>query len=163
MANKAQVQSRSWCFTINNPTQLLVMDDEVQYLLYQKEIGEKGTPHFQCYMFLRRKKGARTVKELLRRMSGGKKPHFEACKGSHQANVDYCSKEDTRIEGPWEHGSPPEQGKRTDLLSLKSDLDSGMVISDVAERNFSAFIRYHGGIYKYRQLRTEKRTWKTKV
>lgn len=142
---------------------MLVMDDEVQYLLYQKEVGKKGTPHFQGYIFLRRKKGFSTVEAILKRMRAGK-AHIETCRGSHEENVAYCSKEDGRLDGPFEAGTPPQPGKRNDLVSLKSDLDSGMALSDVAERNFSAFIRYHGGISKYRFVTAPKRgKKKTKV
>lgn len=45
--------------------------------------------------------------------------HCEPCKGDFKANMKYCTKEDTRVSGPWYIGNPPRgQGHRTDLDAL---------------------------------------------
>ena len=44
--------SKRWMFTINNPDesieqQLENLKEQSDYLIYQKEVGEEGTPHYQ--------------------------------------------------------------------------------------------------------------------
>lgn len=46
--------AKNWCFTINNPTdfekeclKVLHLDASVQYIIWQVEEGEEGTPHVQ--------------------------------------------------------------------------------------------------------------------
>ena len=36
--------------------------------------------------------------------------HWEKRKGTHVQAKAYCSKEETRVEGPWERGEEPQQG-----------------------------------------------------
>ena len=53
MAAKTE-QSKRWCFTINNPTdddKFWENDEQrehLEYLIVQQEVGEEGTPHYQC-------------------------------------------------------------------------------------------------------------------
>lgn len=44
----------NWCFTINNPEGLLDFDTlpPHKYCVYQEEIGENGTLHFQGYVII---------------------------------------------------------------------------------------------------------------
>lgn len=94
MANN--LQSRKWCFTLNNYT-----DDEYRILLewcatkihyiIGKEIGENGTPHLQG--FVESKGGIRfdTLKNLNDRV------HWEKAKGNKKQNFIYCSKENNFV------------------------------------------------------------------
>ena len=44
------------------------------------------------------------------------KAHFEVARGSPESNRAYCTKSDTRVDGPWEFGALPfGQGHRVDL------------------------------------------------
>lgn len=72
---------------------------------------------------------------------------------SQQGSLDYTCKEETRVEGPWEIGTPPSQGKRTDWIALKQDLDKGVSLVEVSQQHFPLFIRYSTGIQKYHLLR----------
>ncbi|RIA98451.1 hypothetical protein C1645_812710, partial [Glomus cerebriforme] len=50
----------------------------------------------------------------------------EKCKNSTQEDcIKYCSKEDTRIRGPFRKGISKHQGKRNDLKKLKEEIDNG--------------------------------------
>ena len=55
------------------------------------------------------------VKELT-----GTAAHWEPRRGTHQQAAAYCSKEETRIDGPWEVGTPPVQGKRKRFTRSKT-------------------------------------------
>jgi len=42
-------KARNWCFTLNNPEDELDFTEFpfCDYAIWQKEVGENGTPHFQ--------------------------------------------------------------------------------------------------------------------
>lgn len=144
-------QVTSWCFTINNPTTLLDVGEDtlVRYAIYQLEIGESGTEHFQGYIEFKRSCKLGRVKRAL----DDNTAHCEPRKGSQLEAIAYASKADTRIDGPWTYGEPSGgQGTRMDLVQLKKDLDDGMAMKDVAASHFSTFLRYNKGIQLYRSL-----------
>ena len=56
---------------------------------------------------------------------------FRSVKGSS----DYCKKPESRFAGPWEFGDLPNQGKRTDLATLYTDIKAGKKMSSILEEN----------------------------
>jgi len=116
-----------------------------------------GTPHYQGYVEWATRKRLSEIKNLLPRA------HWEAARGSRADNIKYCSKADTRAEGPWSVGEIPdgEQGERTDLLEVKSAIDGGASMLDIAETHFTAFVKYHKGFTIYKRLKADSRQWKT--
>jgi hypothetical protein len=110
-------------FVYNNPEpegeefkDFLASKDEIRGFVFQKEKGEtNGTIHFQGYLELHKKKTTNGLHDLL-------KPYKMAlmyAEFSKEKNVVYCTKEHTRIEGPWIGGTCLEkkngdQGKRSD-------------------------------------------------
>nr|WAE42257.1 MAG: replication associated protein [Cressdnaviricota sp.] len=85
-------QLKKWCFTWNNYTAdefkaLIVKLErmESKYIVGE-EVGEKGTPHLQGYIEL--KKAARWSEFKL-----SHKIHWEGTLGSREQNIEYCSKE----------------------------------------------------------------------
>lgn len=143
--------SARWTFTLNNPP--LNVDDlpgaGVAYSVYQKEIGELGTPHFQGYIRFQSRKRMNTVINFFNAIMGWDGVHVEIAKGNEAQNKEYCTKE-PRLEGPWEYGEfkPDEgkQGKRSDLDEIADNIKTGKTLRDIAESHPSDYIRYHGGI-----------------
>lgn len=83
------------------------------------ERGESGTLHWQGYLEMPKACRFSKFKEL-------KGAHFERRQGTPQQADEYCSKEDTRVEGPFRFGEISKgQGTRTDLLSLRDAVKSG--------------------------------------
>jgi len=80
---------------------------------------------------------------------------------------DYCKKEtdekSTRLEGPWEYGQEPQQGKRSDLAEVKRMLDEGASVESIADSHFSDWCRYRQSFKEYALLRQSKRNWQTTV
>jgi len=145
-------QVSHWVFTVNNPETLLdfALDDLVRYAVYQLEVGDSGTPHFQGYIEFKRSCKLGRVKQALAEDTA----HCEPRKGSQLEAVDYCTKEDTRVDGPWTYGEPSGgQGARMDLVRLKEDLDRGLDLTNVSDTHFPAFLRYNKGIQLYINLR----------
>jgi hypothetical protein len=96
----ASIRARSWFFTYNNPDltfdqfKALFDGHEIVKFVGQKEQGEEGTPHFQGVVQFNSKKSLGQLKHV------DQKPHWEVCKSLKDA-LEYCTKEDTRIDGPW--------------------------------------------------------------
>ena len=90
---KREKLSKNWAFTLNN-WEMDQMDHmfktferfEMEYLIGE-EVGEYGTPHLQgCVFSTKRFRPIETFKFPF-------KPHWEACKGTKQHNITYCSKD----------------------------------------------------------------------
>lgn len=145
----ATAMSARWTFTFNNPPPgfELSIDDDVDYLVYQIERG--STTHVQGYLRFKSRKRFTTALNWLhgKGMDG---VHIEAAKGTEEDNKNYCTKNDTRIEGPFEFGNykgdSGKQGKRSDLEKIAKDLQEGRELKEIAIEHPADFIRYHGGI-----------------
>jgi len=92
-------RSRSWCFTLNNPTathftqlSTFLRVNEAKYA-WQEEIGSSGTHHIQGVLRLKEGKTFDRMKQLL---PGS--PHLEICR-NWRKSVRYCNKAETRKEG----------------------------------------------------------------
>jgi len=81
---------KDWCFTLNNPRQ---RDHEriraltYNYLVYQLEVGENGTPHFQGFIQFPTGKRLSQLKKII-----SKKIHWEPRRGSAYQAAHYCKK-----------------------------------------------------------------------
>jgi len=157
---------RSICFTVNNPDkdELERLWDSIEsscsYGIWQLELGgSTGTRHIQGYACCGKPTTFKRWKEIV-----GQRAHIEAARGTAQENKAYCSKEDTRVEGPWEHGCIPQPGQRSDLTGLiAAARDATIPMADVLEEDPEGFLRYYKGIYAVRALSVPPRNFKTEV
>lgn len=130
------MSAKNWCFTLNNPTDLesellqTYGDDDVraaagiQYLIYQlEEAPTTGTPHFQGFIQLTNRKRFTHLQRIVSpRMTQ------TVAKGSAAQNKIYCTKEECRIDGPWEFGTPTGgQGRRTDIAEFVTRAKQGNI------------------------------------
>jgi len=147
-------------FTINNPT--TAVEDQprlwrFKYLIFQRERGAEGTEHLQGYVIF----------DTNRRLNGLKKvnsrAHWEYRQGSHEQAVAYCSKEDTRIEGPWILGEPPAPGQRNDLTLALADVRDGMSELELADKYGATWARNYRALSRFRTLISKPRNFKTRV
>lgn len=151
-------QGVNYLFTINNPTDNDNPEKwEYKYLIYQIEKGENETTHYQGYIIFKKKMSIAGLKKI------NSRAHWELRKGTHEQAVAYCSKKETRIDGPFIFGTGPTPGKRNDLLALKESLDKKASMKEIAQEHFVPFLKYHKGIAVYRNLITEPRRFKTEV
>lgn len=67
-----------------------------------------------------------------------------------QKAIEYCQKEDTRIDGPWERGDKPAQGKRTDIeecvQSIKDNLGQKRPMKDAMKNHTNVMVKFSRGI-----------------
>lgn len=148
-------QSRHWCFTLNNPpsTSLPSWTGTV-YRIYQLEKGASGTSHLQGFVSFAKRRIFGPVRRLL------PTAHWEIAKGSPAQNRKYCSKEETRLDGPWEEGElPGGQGARTDLAQA-AVLAKQNKWNDIDP---TVYVKFHRGLHAYALLAMPARTTKPTV
>lgn len=152
-------QGKHWCFTINNPTEeddkaLTTLQEDLEtsdcvYLIYGREKGESGTPHYQGFVSFKKRKHLNWVHKLL-----GGRTHLEGTKGTPKQAAEYCKKEGDYSE----FGQlPGGQGKRTDLEDVAKAIREGKNLKEISEDHPAAFLRYGSGVLRYRQLYRPKR------
>lgn len=84
--------------------------------------------------------------------------HWERAYGSYEQNLEYCSKAETRVDGPWTFGEATTQGKRKELEEVKELLDSGTKVAELpAAGHFSSWLRYRKGFDDYASMLTKRR------
>lgn len=149
------VKTKRWAFTLNNPGEWrpVFVEARMDYLVYQDEIGENGTLHVQGYVRLKSRALMKTVKKLL----DNNGVHLAPARGSEKENRDYCTKEDTRVVGPWEFGTydasvGPGQGHRTDLDIATAAIIAGTSVAAVAREHPTVFVRYHQGMFQLAEI-----------
>lgn len=106
------------------------------------------------------------------------KAHWELARGDAKQNKHYCSKpvqactcehcvnaseDGSRIDGPWEIGEIPQQGKRTDLEELKADIVAGKPLQELALTHFPVFLKYPKAVQTVQQMCKPHRTEETKL
>lgn len=157
---------KHWCFTLNNPSededlsfQWLTSPVPVDYAIWQLERATTGTEHFQGYVEF----ASRTSLSTLRTILPG--AHWERRRGSRLQAKEYASKEDTRLAGPFEHGSfqADASGSRTDLLNIKELIKQGASDLDIAEEYFGQWVRYNRAFKEFRRIIQPNRNWITEV
>lgn len=158
---KEYKQARNWCFTdfnVNDHSKKSWekfyekhKDIEIRYLCVGAEICPKtGRPHWQGWIQLCKKKTLGGMKQLF----NDDKIHFTACTGSEEANDTYCKKGEKFFTwGEW-----IKQGRRNDLIKLKKMLDEGKPMKEIADVSFGAYLRYHKGFEKYKEMLTKAST-----
>ena len=159
-------QSQSWCFTWNNPaadlflsedqasshtSDAIVLPDYVQYLIYQKEVGENGTLHFQGYLETSRRVRLSQLKSIHQGI------HWEVRRGTQAQAIAYASKRDTRADGPWEYGERRETrpGRRRDLEAVAGRIRDGQSFETIRDEFPAESIQFRRSIME--ACREEKR------
>jgi hypothetical protein len=164
--------------TVNNHTEglyerfknlvarVITQKTRVTFIACQEELGESGTDHIQGYVQLNCKYDAKKFSDWLEEQLGVR-PHTEACKGSSEQNVDYCSKADTRKVGtePFTNGVyeavagiTTAQGQRTDLQAVQNAIDEGASLDDLIAEHFVTWAKYDRFLRQYHTDRAQRAT-----
>lgn len=131
--------------THNNPTMFTeeyllkwYEQPEVSYVAGQLEKGTEGTPHIQCYVHLKKNQRLSWWRKR------DKKAHFEMVKINNGAH-DYCMKEESRIEGPFEYGTRPlNRAKKADwekVYALAKEGKLEEIPADIRVRSYCTLKR----------------------
>ncbi len=146
-------QARRYMLTINNDTRT---DEELcsyvqglehfKYCMFQREKGhKKETEHIQMFLVFTVGKWFTTVKDYF------PTAHIEKAKGTNVECREYCSKEDTRVSGPYELGQFAEQRARTDLANIIELIDNGASNLDIKRLFPTQYLTYIDKLDKVRQ------------
>jgi hypothetical protein len=160
----ANAPRKRYTFTLNNPSEpelagchTLGASGLVGYLIFGIEKGKSGTEHIQGFVNFKKKHRFNKVKKLI-----SKRAHIEVARGTDLDNQRYCSKDGQFFE----YGQPMQQGQRTDLSEIATELkENGGNLCKIAEANPAQFIRYHRGLAAFCDVMNlgAKRDFKTTV
>lgn len=133
--------SRNYCFTYFGEREWDVNED-IRYVVWQREqCPETGRLHCQGYVQFRKQVRLGRACELL---GGGL--HVEVARGSALRCREYCTKEETRVEGPFEKGIfVQSKGIRTDLQEL------AIKVMEDQDLDGAEIIKHHKGIEALRR------------
>ena len=152
-------------WTLNNPTEEHIPANvwpDVEYAIWQHEKGENGTEHIQGYVVFVGKKRLQWV-----RNNCDEQAHWEPRNGTHEQAKAYCSKEESRLDGPWTWGSdasvPKKSGERTDLNTVYDKLSAGVSEYEIMRDRelFPCWARYYRAFERFELLSQPKRDWIT--
>lgn len=111
---------KCWFFTHNNPDEqngrTILLGRLAQLkcnAIFQLESGENNTRHWQGVIRFTAARGFTSVRKVLSTSLPG--AHWERCRSWKDA-VKYCSKADTRVDGPWIVGDVPYIKPSTDFF-----------------------------------------------
>lgn len=119
-----------------------------------EECPNTAKKHLQFYIRFRVNRRFSWLKKNLPRTI-----HWEVAKGNFDQNYEYCSKLESRIDGPFEYGDRPAQGSRKDLVRLQESLDGGKSIQEISKEHFPQFLKYRNSISAYVLLHQPPRMW----
>jgi len=147
---------RGYFLTINNWEdddweQLENLD--YRYLIYQFEFVTVN--HIHACVYFKNPISFKRVKKLF------PSAHIEVVKNWRKC-IQYCSKEESRVDGPFEYGKKPSQGNRSDLDKIAQKIIDGTSANDIAIEEPGTFVKYSRGLQLLENAvkpdRTEKPT-----
>nr|WAE42603.1 MAG: replication associated protein [Cressdnaviricota sp.] len=149
--------SRNFAFTYHiqdGDEEERILALNTKYLIFQYEEGKDSSGvHLQGFMIFEHQKKFTYIQERCHGI------WVTSCRASAMKNITYCSKADTRIAGPFEHGDRPCQGYRNDLLVQCDQIKSGKDVNSIM-RDDPRALRNEKYLLKYKQILTEtKRNW----
>nr|WQA30150.1 MAG: rep protein [Cressdnaviricota sp.] len=149
-------QARCWCGTLHLSEpgfdgsaylQGKLADGLIKYGVGQVEqCPTTGNFHFQYYVQTGSQRRLAWMKSKI-----CDRTHWEAARGSLDENKAYCTKEASRVAGPWEVGVPARQGKQTGLDEATELVVSGTPLSEVAKLFPIVWVRHGRGLVDLRK------------
>ncbi|UOF79239.1 rep protein [Circoviridae sp.] len=85
---------RNWLFTLNNPTETDYTQITQNFTSYVYQTEKVSTTHIQGYIELKNAMTLSAIHKLLPRA------HFEPRKGTKEQAIAYCTKQESRVNGP---------------------------------------------------------------
>lgn len=143
-------RKRAWCFTINNYDEYEASipavyqteyQKQIRYLVIGKEVGSKGTPHLQGFVYFT---NAKTL-EAVKKMKYMSRAHLEAMKGTPDQAANYCKKENDYEE----FGEVPAHKSVNNWEEIKRRCKEGIDWKDLLDEYPQEAIMYTNGMRQY--------------
>nr|QIK03917.1 replication-associated protein [Tundra vole stool-associated circular virus] len=132
--------------------------DACEYLVAQLESApDTGNLHLQGFVSFKQKRRLTWIKKNI-----DSEAHFEPAKGTAIQNRAYCTKEDSRVAGPWEFGEMVTQGKTKGLDQAIELVKARATDTKIAEDLPAVYVRHYRGLQELRRalkITPEQRTW----
>ncbi len=146
---KRRKQSRYWVFTINNPVERdtpAYNEETMDYLVYGKELGKDGTPHWQCFVVFKKKRRRHQIARIFNRAWIDAMYEYST---PPKAST-YCKKEGSYVE----HGTCPLSKSRLQSIKMKRKWED--VRTAAKEGNLDLvpadiYVRYYAAIKRIKQ------------
>lgn len=147
---------RAYCWTSFSEAEPKFSDEKFTYMIYQPEVcPDTGRKHWQGFVICKSPMRFTQIKSLI----GDPALHLAEIRGSHDQNIAYCSKEESRAPGGkvTEYGKAPRggQGTRNDIDTYVALVKGGATVADVIDKHPAA-LRYYGALDRYRSARIGK-------
>ena len=153
----------AWCGTLHLDTEEFDGETFLKQLVEAKRIAygigqiercpTTGRLHFQFYIQAHRTQALSWVRKYI-----ADRAHWEQARGNVQQCIDYCSKDDTRVAGPWTAGMPKRQGQTAGSEAATELVCSGVALAEVAKRMPLVWVRHGKGLVHLRQTSASMRT-----
>jgi len=149
-------QSKYWCFTLNNVKTFDALNSvkNWDYMIAGKEVGDKGTPHLQCFVVYKVRTKFSTVKIQL------PTAHIEKMISTPTLASDYCKKDGDFMEfgelpKHWESGKGGGQAKAANYRSC-IDIAIDGDLNDIIDVNPVAFVQHYHSFKRIKQDNPKK-------
>jgi len=159
---------RYWVFTENDEPEAFIesLNQEwplpgLSFVQGQLESAPvTGQLHFQGVVGCAKQVRLSQLKKLLSPTA-----HFEPMKGRIDQAIDYCSKDASRVDGPFSWGDVPQktQGKRNDLLAVQAHIADGASYEEIAESNFCEWVKYRNAFAEYIGIQKRSKSLRGKI
>ncbi len=129
-----------WCFTDFTIRDYDELPEHVTYMVWQKEeCPTTNRAHLQGYVELSKRRGLNFMRAAISDTAA-----WAVRRGTQEECIAYCTKDDTRILGPWTLGAPSvnNSGQRTDLLEFRDAIRSGKRKREMYDDHFAHMCRY---------------------
>lgn len=171
---------RNACITVNNytPEKLTLIKEfmrkKCSFSVYGKEVSKQGTPHLQIYVEFIKQVSFNVVRKAF--FFG----HIEPREGPPKCAAGYCKKGNARhhaedfdysiyFDNPahdWDgeqEGIISAQGSRTDLESMRDNINNGMAVDQIVVDHPHYYHQYGRTLNKLEDIALRKRfrTWMT--
>lgn len=170
----ASGQARRWCFTYfwvedreekdcTADAPLFIKDHErIKYAVWQLErCPETRRLHLQGYIEFNSPRRLLAVKTII----GDPRVSLMQSNGTRAHNIAYCTKLESRVEGPWyiQVGDEPQPGKRNDLHVAAAGIRDGASLESIMEESPHLLVRYARGFQTLIGIRDQQlsRNWRT--
>ncbi len=155
---KRAARHRRWVFTeyqVLDKTELSQIADALDpvWLIAGLETCTTDRHHLQGALILKNPQSLQWLKDNFLPTA-----HFEIMAGQPKDSKAYCSKEDSE---PLVMGTMPQQGQRSDLMSVKESIDSGATEKSLWEDHFQTMIKYQPALKRYKLCTAKPRNPET--
>lgn len=134
--------ARRWIFTLGKEfidgAVFTELPERISFAIWQLERAPStGYLHFQGYV---RMKNACTLGQVKSHFP--QEIHLEQAKGTEEQCITYCTKEESKVDGPWELGNRSNQGSRSDLKALINMVKENKTDTEIFNEYDVEFSRY---------------------